>query len=184
MSSRFEDIPKRIFLDSCLLQTLQSYGFFIYDGEDILANDPIHRDPKGIIKLEALRNIIEVAERAPFQFALSENSFQEVNRRGDSNYLQWAYEILNHWIECCAGSDPPQGNDKALMAIDSNSYNYLGAGDRALLKDAIALECDSFLTMENKLPKSSDHIQRTLGIRVMTPESMWGILRLWAALFR
>jgi len=184
VKSRFEDIPRRIFLDSSALQTLQTYGGFLYENEPLLPGDRIHRDPKGSAKLEALRFIMQVTERAPFQFALSTNSFVEVQRRADSRYLQWAYDVLDHWLACLEESGEPGSKSDALAAIDSHCYDYLGAGDRALLKDAIAMECDAFLTMENKLPKSAGHIQRTLGIRVLSPIEMWELLRPWAALFR
>ena len=31
------------------------------------------------------------------------------------------------------------------------------------------LQCDSFLTIENKLPKNAHHIEQTLGTRVLSP---------------
>lgn len=45
MGSRFEDIPRRIFLDSSALQALQTYGEFIYENVELSPNDRIHRDP-------------------------------------------------------------------------------------------------------------------------------------------
>jgi hypothetical protein len=184
VTSRFEDIPRRIFLDSSVLQTLQTYGGFLYENEPLPPGDRMRRDPKGVAKLDALRLIMHVAERAPFEFALSANSFVEVQRKGDSSYLQWAYDVLDHWLACLEESEKPCSDSKGLAAIESHAYDYLGSGDRALLKDAIALECDAFLTMENKLPKSARHLERALRIRVLSPIGMWDLLRPWAALFR
>lgn len=184
MSTLFEDIPRRIFLDSSALQTLQDYGGFLFENETLAVTAPIHRDPKGVAKLDALRLIMQIAERAPFEFALSRNSFVEVQAKGDSRYLQWAYDVLDHWLVCLEESGEPRGNRAALMAIDSSSCGYLGEGDRALLMDAITMECDTFLTMENKLPKNTEHIERTLGIRVVSPIEIWEFLQPWAALFR
>lgn len=184
MPSSFEDIPQRIFLDSSVLQTLQDYGGFLYENEPLGPADPLNRDPNGIAKLDALRSIMQIAERAPFQFALSEASFEEVRARNDCAYLRWAYDILDHWMACLEESGEPRGSPGALAAIDTNAYGYLSAGDRRLLWDAIALDCDCFLTMETRLPRNSEHIQRTLGLRVLSPITMWEILRPWAALFR
>lgn len=184
MKSRFEDIPRRIFLDSSILQTLQNYGWFLYENEPLSVHDPIHRDSLGTAKLEALRLIMQIAERAPFEFALSRNSFVEIIAKGDSEYLQWAYDVLDHWLSCLEQAGEPRDNPTLLAASDSNRYSYLGAGDRALLRDAIRLECDAFLTMENKLPKNGGHIKRTLNIRVLSPIGMWEYLQPWAALFR
>jgi hypothetical protein len=183
MGSRFEDIPSRIFLDSSVLQALQTYGEFIYENLELSPADRIHRDPMGAAKLEALRCIMQVAERAPFEFALSDNSFVEVARRGDPRYLQWAYDVLDHWQACLEVAGEPQVDPIALANIDSAAMNYLGAGDRALLKDAVLLECDAFLTMENKLPRNADHVRRMIDFRVLSPLGMWEILRPWAALF-
>jgi hypothetical protein len=183
MESTFEDLPRRVFLDSSTLQTLQTYGGFLYENEPISASDQIHRDPRGIGKLNALRAIMQVAERAPFEFALSAHSFEEVERRGDPGYLRWAYDVLDHWLACLEACGEPNADAQTVALLDTPSYNYLGAGDRALMKDALALECDSFLTMENRLPKCAEHLRATLGIRVLSPIEFWQILRPWAAIF-
>jgi hypothetical protein len=43
---------------------------------------------------------------------------------------------------------------------------YLGLGDRIPLKDAIILRCESFLTMERRLPKNAMQMNG-VGIRVL-----------------
>lgn len=178
-----DEIPHRIFLDSSALQALQTYGGYLHENEPLAEADRIHNDPNGVTKLEALRKIMLIAERAPFAFALSENSFAEVRERGDPDYLRWAQDVLDHWLACLSESDD-FGAALTTDHIDSTSYGYLGAGDRALIKDALSLKCDTFLTMENKLPKNAAHLQDTLGIRVVSPVEMWEMLRPWAGLFK
>lgn len=184
MSTLPSDMPQRIFLDSSTLQTLQNYGGFLYENEPIDESDRIYKDHEGISKLNALRQIMQVAERAPFEFALSENSFAEVKRSGDPTYLRWAYDVLDHWRVCVEESGIPECNQVALEKISSGAIGYLGAGDRALLRDAITFGCDTFLTMENKLPKNGGHLRQSLGIQVESPCGVWARIEPWAALFR
>src|SRR5689334_11787765 len=96
----FDDFPRRIFLDSSTLQMLEQYGAFLYENEELDPTDRLHKNPLGVKNLEALRSIMQVAQRAPFEFALSHNSFEEVRAKGDSRYLQWAFDVLDHWETC------------------------------------------------------------------------------------
>lgn len=177
-------MPQRIFLDSSVLQTLLRYGGYLYDGESIPEEDPIHRDKQGPEKLEALRWIMAISERAPFEFALSENSFVEVRGSGSAKYLRWTYDVLDHWLICVEESGIPETNQNMLAKLDTSAIGYLGVGDRALLKDALTFGCDTFLTMENKLPKNKKHLLEQLGIHVESPCEVWARIEPWAALFR
>ena len=179
--STFEEMPQRIFLDSSVLQALHRYGEFIYDGGALAASDRVLRDSFGLQKLEALSAIMKVGERAPFEFALSQNSFREVGAASDRAYLQWAYAVLDHWRSCLEESGVPA--DSKAADLSGPRYGYLGAGDRALIRDAVVLGCDTFLTMENRLPRNAPHLQRTLGIRVVSPLGMWELVEPWAGLF-
>lgn len=76
MKSQFEEIPHRIFLDSSTLQTIQDYGAFLHENEIVPEADSIYRDANGIDKLEALRLIMRIAERAPFEFVKHLNTWK------------------------------------------------------------------------------------------------------------
>ena len=104
---RFESLPHRIFLDSSTLQVLEQHGGQIWEDEALAGDDSINRIPDGPQTVEALRRIFLVNERAPWEFAVSENSLREVAAKGNSRYLQWAYDVLDHWEVCLAASGPP-----------------------------------------------------------------------------
>lgn len=181
------EVPGRIFLDSSTLQTMQDYGEFVYDGGEIAHEDRIWSIPDGFQNLEALREIMLVGRRSSLQLALSRNSLQEVLDRGRYDYLQWALEVLEYWEGCLAayedGSQALSGRGVPLAAkLAGNRFGYLSAKDAKLIRDAVLLECDVFLTMERRLPKNAAHLERELHIKVLQPPGYWDSLRPWAAL--
>lgn len=82
-STPFESLPRRIFLDSCTAQTLRDYGAYIFDGEAIPDSDRIFEVPEGIEKVEALRHIFLISERAQFEWIVSHASMMEADDRGE-----------------------------------------------------------------------------------------------------
>jgi hypothetical protein len=179
----FERLPQRIFIDSCTVQTLQRYGEFVYDGGSIRPSDVIHRIPDGLDNIDALRAICQVTSCALFQWIVSDASRQEAAAKGDAGHLQWLFEIDNY-ARVFLDEMGPSPESRVLAArLDEPKFGYLGVGDRILLRDAIFFQCDAFLTMERKLPRNAAHIERELGIRVLTPIGYWEMLRPWAALW-
>jgi len=114
MQSLVENLPKRMFMDSSVLQTLGDYGEYVYDGGELKYNFAILKTPNGL-NLNALRYIMEVAQRINFEFALSKNSLNEVYAKHDFNYIQWAHEMLSYWIECINSYE----NDDAFSSSGS-----------------------------------------------------------------
>ena len=182
-----DQIPGRVFLDSSTLQTLQDYGEFIYDGGEVAPENRIWSIPDGFKNVEALRQIMLVGSRGSLQLALSRNSLQEVLDRDRHDYLQWALEMLQYWEGCLATYEDINsaflGHGASLATkLRENRFGYLSTKDAALIRDAVFLECDVFLTMERKLPKNAAHIEQELGIKVLQPVGYWDLLRPWAAL--
>ena len=182
-----DEVPGRAFLDSSTLQTMQYYGEFIYDGGEIAKEDRIWSIPNGFCNVDALRQIMLVGRGSSLQLALSQNSLQEVLDRGRYDYLQWALEVLEYWEGCLAshedGGYALSGRGVPLAAkLAGNGFGYLSGKDATLIRDAVLLECDVFLTMERKLPKNAAHLERELHIKVLQPLIYWDLLRPWAAL--
>jgi hypothetical protein len=180
----FERLPRRIFLDSCTAQTLRDYGEYIYEGEPIPGSGSIHRIPNGLANLEALRYIFLVNERALFEWIVSRNSLREADNKRDPGHMQWLWDIADHSITCLEGTGQTPESEALAARLKEPKFGYLSAKDRLLLEDALALRCDAFLTVERRLPRNAGHIERELGIRVLTPIMHWEMLRPWAALWR
>jgi hypothetical protein len=183
MTSAFESLPRRIFLDSCAAQTLRSYGGYVYEAEPIDAGDRIHTIPNGIANVEALRAIFLVSERALFEWIVSRGSMEEARAKRDNGHMQWLWDIADH-SEACLESDGPTAESEALgERLNEPKFGYLSVADRRLIREAVVLRCDAFLTVERRLPRNAAHLERELGIRVLTPVQHWNVLRPWAALW-
>lgn len=183
---RWRAVPRLVFLDSCTMQWLHRYGGFVWEDEALDANDHIKRQADGQAELAALSAIMAVGTRGALEFAVSHNTLGEVRDAGDRHYLQWAYDVADYWeavVEESGWNLSAPERDELAKQLDSPSYGYLGAGDRALLTDAVQFGCDAFLTVEKKLARNAHHLQSTLGLRVLRPSSLWDILKPWAALY-
>ena len=60
---------------------------------------------------------------------------------------------------------------------ESGGFGYLSRKDAALIRDALLCECDTFLTVERKLPRNADHLSSALGLEIMRPPEMWEVMR-------
>jgi hypothetical protein len=182
----FDELPRRLFLDSSTLQALNDYGSFVFENEQPPPDNRIYQIPGGFAELDALRAIFRVNERATFEFALSEHSLEEVAAKGDRGYLQWAYDVLDHWQTCLEGYVGPAVGGTG-MAVASRliepRFGYLSDKDRLLLQDALMMECDAFLSLDRKLARNRKRLRQHLGLRVLLPTDYWSLLRPWAALY-
>jgi len=181
----FESLPYRIFLDSNILQILQEYGAYIWDNDIEIIDDMDDRNK--VRNIIALHDIFTLSFGNSFEFALSQNSIEEVFDKGDKSYLQWAFDVLDYWMSCIdeyRNLEAFSGEGKKLLKkINEECFNYLSKKDKALFFDAVVLECDAFLTMDIKVWKNRKHIESKLDIEVFQPYEYWEILRPFAALW-
>ncbi len=181
----FDTLPHRLFLDSCTVQTLRDYGGFIWEGEPIDQDDVIRRVTDGHANVVALRDIFLINERSLFEWVVTEASVAEAEAKNDAGHLQWVYDVLDHTQVCLEECGGPTAESQAMARrLDEPCFGYLSEKDRVLVRDAVLLCCDAFLTMETRLPRNADHIQRELGLMVLTPVDYWGLLSPWAGLYR
>jgi hypothetical protein len=183
MNHPFEHLPRRIFLDSCTAQTLRDYGGYIYEGEAISESDRIHRVTDGVANIQALRFIFQINERAQFQWIVSSGSLQEARDKGDPAHMQWLWDIADHSAACLQAAGPTAESEALAARLDESKFGYLSWKDKLLLRHAVLLRCEAFLTVERRLSRNAAHIERRLGLRVLTPVTHCDMLRPWAALW-
>lgn len=138
----------------------------------------------GLANVEALRDIFLINERAQFEWIVSRGSLLEARDKRDPGHMRWLYDIADHSEVCLEGDGPTVDSEILATELDGQKFGYLSEKDRLLLRHAIILRCDAFLTVERRLPRNAAHIERELGICVMTPIVYWEKTRPWAALWR
>jgi hypothetical protein len=184
--ARFEAVPRRLFLDSSTVQTLGDYGGPVFEGEMPEPTSRAHRIPGFLDDLEALHRIFRVNERGMFEFVLSPNSLVEADDKLDARHSRWVRDVLDPWlitVEAYRGEAFEGWGQELAARLDEPRFGYLSAKDKLLLQDAVALECDAFLTMEKKLARNAEHIEEQLGLKVLRPPDYWALLAPWAALY-
>ncbi len=173
-------MPDRIFVDSCVLQLLSTYGEYVYDGGPLRSNDRIHTVPDGLRNLHALRELALVGQRASLDWVVSEASIREALLKRDASHSRWVFEMMDYagW---CLDSYP-----RTMVTRNSlrgSQFGYLSAGDRQLLEDALQLGCGGFLTIDRRLHRNAVHIRQAAGIRIIIPSEYLSELRPWMMLF-
>jgi len=181
----FDNLPRRLFLDSCTVQTTGQYGVYIWEGEPLSETDSVYRVKGGAANLAALRDIFLVNERALFEWFLSEASVAEAEAKHDPRHLRWVLDVMDHTTVCLEESGGPTDESTVRASrLSEPCFGYLSEQDRRLIRDAVHLRCDAFLTMEQRLPTNRAHMVREVGLQILRPVDYWEHLRPWMALWR
>jgi hypothetical protein len=135
--------------------------------------------------LDSLQAIFQVNRRAGFDVVLSENSLAEVLDKKDASYTRWAYDVLGHWLTRIEEYEGRafRGSGRELAVRLDAAKGHLSAKDMLLLKYAVALVCEVFLTMEKKLPRNAAQIAAIVPLQVLRPPEYWALLRPQAGLY-
>ena len=101
-----------------------------------------------------------------FEWIVSHGSMEEAHAKRDPGHLQWLWDIADH-SEVCMAADGPTAESEALgTRLDEAKFGYLSKADCRLLREAIVLRCDAFLTVERRLPRNAAPVERELAIRI------------------
>jgi hypothetical protein len=195
---RFRQLPGRLLLDTCILNTLFDEGAYLWDGEipDGVQEESLSSD------LRALRYIMQINERASFQLIVSPLSVAEVANVQDfadrGTRVQWLLDVLDHWLIMLdeigdrvkdggtyqhrfkLGSDLQDLEARLMLIPDLRRDPF----DRLLLVQYKMGNCDAFMTTDRNTIWRHRRKLNQLGIRVLSPSEFWVQLKPWAALWR
>lgn len=176
--------PNRIFLDTCTFQALGDCGGFIFGEEEFPERKDYARGacPQVLTRPDAaeilinLRNIFLFNARAHFDWIVSHRSLAEIDAAGDRSRSLYARDIIDHSSICLSENPPPETAAATAKIISGPAFGFISEKDRQLLVDAAACGCDTFLTIENRLPRIADAVLRKVPLLIATPERLWAVL--------
>src|SRR5437899_3179113 len=92
-----EDVPRRVFLDTCVVNFMLDHGGAIHDGDTPSPG----LDGRDVQDIDALRNVFLAGQRAGWQLAVSPFTYSEIARTKDPARLlslhMWFQELWQYW---------------------------------------------------------------------------------------
>jgi len=177
----FEGIPKRVFLDTNVINVLVKYCEHVFDHVPI----PADADATLAVDIEALMHVFYVGARVNWDLLSSQKTLDELSCTRDSSLrrelLEYALGIVNQDLD---DDDRRHAADFGRKLIDAPFVAALpDAADRELIGNAIGLGCDVFCTRDRATIVRKRDLLRQVPLRVVTPAEWWAHIRPWAALW-
>jgi predicted nucleic acid-binding protein len=175
----FERIPKRVFLDTNVVNMLVKHADLIFEQR----STPESLDETKARDVEALMHIFLVGSRANWDLVSSSTTLQELSRT-QSDELR--ADLLNYAIEFVEDSSEAavHARDLGRRVLGSGLFHALpDRDDRELLAHAIGLGCDAFCTGDRKTIIRRRNRLPKLPLRILTPIEWWWHIRPWAGLW-
>ena len=175
-------LPRRVFLDTNVVNFVLDHGASIFDGEDTSSG----LSAADRADVEALRLVFLTGERAHWELAVSPLTYAEITQTPDPNRRaaleHWFGELWQHWSDCFSEdgtlSHEYAENLAKRVAESGLMAAFPDAEDQALLCHAIAYECDAFCTRDRKTILKKAKAGPKLPLELISPAE-WGE-RIWA----
>ena len=177
----YERIPKRVFLDTNVINVLVKHSAQIFDWQSISRN----ADSKLALNIEALKHVFHVGARANWDILGSQKTLDEISQTSNQvlrdDLSDYALQIINQHID---DEDRRHAADFGRRLVDAPFVAALpDLADRELIGNAIGFGCDTFCTCDEKTIVSKRHQLKQLPLRILTPAEWWAHIKPWAALW-
>jgi hypothetical protein len=184
----FENIPRRVFLDTNVVNLALEYGEQIHNGADMppIASDRLYAD------VDALKAIFDTGSRAFWQFAISPLTYREVTKTKDPNRFKelenWFFEIWSYWRQFLHSADNlpsfSEAEEERLSLLSSGVLEILpDMADRVLLSDAVVYRCDAFCTRDwSSILRHREEL-KPLPLKILRPSEWWELIEPRAAIW-
>lgn len=177
----FESIPRRVFLDTSVVNVLVKQAEYIFEQEPI----PTTIEPTLALDTEALMHIFYVGARAGWDILGSSKTLEEISRTRDQSLrgdlIDYALGLVD--------SDP--NNEGRAFAADLGrrlvDAPFLAAlpdpADRELIGNAVGFGCDVFCTCDRATIIRKRGQVRQIPLQILTPAEWWAHIKPWAGLW-
>ena len=183
-----QDVPGRIFLDTCVVNVMLDYGEQIHDGAPL----PVGTSKRVIRDIEAMYNIMFVGQRAMWQLAISPHTYQEIAATCDESKRHqletWFGDLWQYWVDIIHEDDDlpsvVEAEDIRVRLLTSGSLDVLSdMADRVLVCDAVVYRCELFCTRDwTTVLKHRGGLNR-LPLSIVTPAEWWSRIQPYARLW-
>ncbi|MBE0338719.1 hypothetical protein [Paenibacillus sp. 23TSA30-6] len=187
-SDRWDKFPKRILLDTNIIQITYNFGDYIYDVGNLSDEIFSSRSGKRVLKSQrlhsevvCLRELFRGIDRTNIEFAVSRSVHREVEAKNDSLMLSWFLEWADYFDGFLAQYEKPpwsgKGKEAALQAAnDKTILSNLSEKDRRIFLDCLELECNAILTYD-KYRNTQDWMYKNYGIMILYPSDLWRFMK-------
>jgi hypothetical protein len=177
----FRSIPRRVFLDTNVINVLVKHSARIFDGEPI----PPDADTTLAVDIEALMHVFHVGQRANWDLLGSQKTIDELLRTKDgalrSDLVEYALGLVNQDID---SDERRYAIDFGHKLVDTPFVAALpDAADRELIGHAIGFCCDAFCTCDRATIVRKRGDLRLIPLRILTPAEWWAHIKPWAGLW-
>jgi hypothetical protein len=180
------DIPRRVLLDTNIVNFILDWGEAIHDGAGIpeFVSD---RDAEDIL---ALRDIWLTGQRPYWQLAVSPRTYYEVNATTDADRRacldSWFGELWLYWRDLFEQEQLSDEHAEALARVLVPSPILAALpdiADRELLAHAVAYGCDAMCTRDLKTIVRYRHKLNLVPVKILTPTEWWRAISPYAGLW-
>lgn len=178
-SHPYEKIPKRVFLDTNVVNLLVTSAEQVFEQAHI--SEEV--DNTRAEDIEALMHVFQVGARAQWDLVASQKTIDEIvltpNVSDRQDLLDYALELLQPRDDDCVFAE-----DFGRRLVGTRFVSALpDLADQMLIGNAVGYGCDAFCTRDRRtIVKYRDKLPH-LPLRILTPLEWWRCVRPWAGLF-
>lgn len=177
----FESIPRRVFLDTNVINVLVKHSMHIFEQEPI----PPNTEATLASDIEALMHVFYVGMQADWSLVGSQKTLDELSRTRDGtlrdDLLEYALGLVNQDID---DEDRRFAGDFGRRLIDAPFVTALpDLADRELIGNAIGYRCDAFCTRDRATIVNKRAQLRQVPLRIVMPAEWWAHIKPWAGLW-